>query len=67
MAKNQKVIKIFSNGSLIFDNVTIFLSKNYFVFYEKNLFNSPLYMKNKATNSNVVEIENLKYRKKYFN
>jgi len=68
MRKSQKVIKIFSNGSLMFDNINTFLAKNqHFVFYEKDFKNFSLYRKNTVNTSNIVEIENLKYRKKYFN
>ena len=66
MIKNQKVIKIFSNGSLIIENGIIFSTKTQlFVFYEKDLkFFSP---NEKEKNTIIVELETLKYREKYFN
>ena len=68
MKKSQKIIKIFSDGSLIFCKVTCFLTKNQnFIFYEKDFKNLSLYAKNKIVSSNIIEMKNLKYRKKYFN
>jgi hypothetical protein len=66
MIKNQKVIKIFSNGSLIIENAMIFSTKNQqFVFYEKDL---KFFLPNeKKENTIIVELETLKYREKFFN
>ena len=68
MKKSQKTIKIFSDGSLVFCKIASFLMKNQnFIFYEKDFKNLSLYAKNKIASSNVVEMKNFKYRKKYFN
>jgi hypothetical protein len=68
MGKKRKVIKIFSNGSLMFHNSNIFLVRNQrFVFCEKDFNNLSLFIKGMPnTSANLVEMKNLNYRKRYF-
>jgi hypothetical protein len=65
--KNLKILQIFSNGSLNFVYSSFRPQKNSQIFfYEKDIKNFYIYNKNKHHRLNINDIENLTYRKKYF-
>ena len=66
LLKNQKVLQIFSNGSLNFYFDSFLLQKNNQInFYEKDIKNFSIYKKKKSDYFCIQE-ENIIYRKKYF-
>jgi hypothetical protein len=65
LSKNQKIMQIFSNGSLNFYFNSFLLQKNNQIkFSEKDIKNFSIYLKNKCDHLNIQE-ENIVYRKKY--
>lgn len=67
LIKNQKLLRIFSNGSLNFYYENFFLSKNQsFLFHEKDFTNFHFYKKNRIKIVNLNDTKNLNYRKSYF-
>ena len=66
--KKQKIMQVFSNGSLNFCFNSLFSPKNsQFIFYEKDFKNFHLYVKKSDQRLIINDNENLLYRKKYVN
>jgi hypothetical protein len=67
LKKNQKILQIFSNGSLNFIYGSfLFQRNNQIFFYEKDIKNFYIYRKNEHYRLNLNDNENAFYRKKYF-
>ena len=66
LVKKQKILQVFSDGSLNFCYNSFFFPKdNQFIFYEKDFKNFYLYIKKNDQRLMVDDGENLLYRKKY--
>jgi hypothetical protein len=66
LVKKQKILQIFSNGSLNFCCNSFFPQKDsQFIFYEKDFKNFNFYVKKNEQRLTVNNDENLLYRKKY--
>ena len=67
LQKNQKILRIFSNGSLNFSYGSFLPQRNtQIAFYEKDIKNFYIYNKKEQYSLNVNDTENLFYRKKIF-
>jgi len=66
LVKKQKILQVFSDGSLNFCYNSFFFPKdNQFIFYEKDFKNFYLYIKKNDQRLTINDGENLVYRKKY--
>jgi hypothetical protein len=67
LQKTQKILQIFSNGSLNFSYSSFIPKRNTQIsFYEKDIKNFYMYCKKERYRLNSNDLENLFYRKKYF-
>jgi len=68
MIKNQKIIQIFSNGAVNYQynsTFVFFFNKKYYL-QKNDLKNSKLYIKTKNMLKISNNLQNLKFRNKYF-